>query len=552
MRIEPNPAGIAEQARLIRALQNPAAFGPDIGHVRLLETHISYVLLTGPYAYKIKKAVNLGFLDFTTLAARRHDCHEELRLNRRLAPAIYQDVVAVTGSVDNPEIAGAGPALEYAVKMREFSQDALLSQLLARGGLTTDHIDALASRIAAFHQSAAVAGPDAPFGRPDDIRRFALENFSEIRSSVKDESNRVSLEGLRQWTEQEYAAQARMMEGRRREGFVRECHGDLHAGNIALVDGEIIIFDCLEFNDDMRWMDTMSEIAFVVMDLQDRKRPDLAARLLNTYLEITGDYAGLGVLPFYLAYRAMVRAKVACLRAAQIESGPSKTVLMAEYRGYVDLAMSYMRSRRPAIIITHGLAGSGKTTLSQMLLELIGAVRIRTDIERKRLHGLLARDRSGSPVGGGMYTAAATEQTYRRVSGLARSTAESGFVTIVDGAFLRRPQRDLFRRLAAYLGIPFVIVTFDADAATLRDRVARRAHDSRDASEADVAVLEHQRLAQEALGSDERTFAVSYDAEAPLARGRSALSWKTVIERLATSKPWIPRRIESGQDRFVA
>ena len=234
---------------------------------------------------------------------------------------------------------------------------------------------------------------------------------------------------------------------------MREGHGDLHLNNIAVIDGEVTVFDCIEFNDELRWIDVMSEVAFTTMDLADRGRPDLAHRFVNAYLELTGDYAGLAVLPFYLVYRAMVRAKIACLRSGQLPAGDERAALVAEYRGYVDLATHYARPPRPAILVTHGLSGSGKTTLTQGLLEAIGAIRIRTDVERKRLHGLDAQARSGSGLDEGLYTADATERTYRRALELAEGVAAAGGVAIVDGTFLKRWQRDLFRARAAELGV---------------------------------------------------------------------------------------------------
>ena len=286
---------VKAQAALVDVLRNPALY-EGVKQVTVLETHISYVLLTGRYAYKIKKAVDLGFLDYRTLDARRFYCEEELRLNRRLAPDVYLDVLAVTGSGRSPAFGGDGQAIEYAVKMREFEQDALLSRMLEHGTLASRHIDALAKRIAEFHGAIDIASGDGPFGLPDDVRRLALDNFGELRELVDDTSDRTHLEALCEWTEREHAARADELETRRQDGFVRECHGELHLNNIALVDGRITVFDCIEFNDQMRWSDVMSEIAFVAMDLEDRKRRRLAFRFLNAYLERMGDYAGLGVL----------------------------------------------------------------------------------------------------------------------------------------------------------------------------------------------------------------------------------------------------------------
>ena len=521
---------VSDQTRLIASLRAPAVFGCECACVIVLETHISYVLLTGRHAYKIKKNVSLGFLDFTTLAARRFYCEQELKLNRRLAPALYLDVVAITGTIDAPVLGGEGPALEYAVKMLEFPQEALASQLLLRNELGAADIDALAAKVAAFHATIEVAASESAFGRPDEILRIALQSFSQIRPLLAAPADRVELDALALWAEREHRARHAAFCERQRGGFIRECHGDLHLGNIARIDGEITIFDCIEFNDVMRWIDVMSEVAFTVMDLQDRARGDLGQRFLNAYLEITGDYAGLPVLRFYLAYRAMVRAMVARLRAAQLDSDDPRRVLLVEYHGYVELARSYAQPPRPAIILTHGLAGSGKTTLSQALLEVLGAVRIRTDVERKRRHG--SHEQSEAGVDRGLYAPDATEATYRRVCSLAGGVVAAGYVAIVDATFLKRWQRELFRQLASQLQVPFVIVTFAASESTLRERITRRAIEGRDVSDADLAVLDHQLQVQEPLAPDERADAVAYDSEAPVERAHAAASWSAVVERV--------------------
>ena len=527
----------SDQARLVAALADPARFGERCTQVTHLETHISHVFLTGEFAYKIKKPLDLGFLDFTTLAKRRFCCEEELRLNRRLAPAVYVDVVAITGSPDDPVVDGAGTPLEYAVRMREFAQDALASRMLASGSLTAAHIDALAAEVAAFHGRIDVAPRDSVYGAPETVLRVAVQNFDQIRPLLADAADRATLATLHDWTLAEHAARHDALRQRHDTGFVRECHGDLHLGNIAVLDGEPTVFDCIEFNAELRWIDVMSEVAFTVMDLEDRGRPDYAFRFLNAYLEHTGDYSGLAVLRFYRAYRAMVRAKVACLRGSQLPPGEAKGALAAEYRCYVNLAHGYAQPQRPAFVVAHGLSGCGKTTLTQSLLELCGGIRIRTDVERKRLHGMVASARSGSALDAGLYTSDATERTYRQALALAEEIAAAGGVAIVDGTFLKRWQRDLFRERAASLGIPFLVIDFAAADATLRARIAERAVRGADASEADLAVLDSQIRTREALGADELPGTVHYDADAPLDRARDPAAWREVLDRLSVREP---------------
>jgi len=337
---------------------------------------------------------------------------------------------------------------------------------------------------------------------------------------------------LRDWTEREFDARRGAFESRRRAGFVRECHGDLHLGNIARIGGKITIFDCIEFNDHLRWIDVLSEVAFTTMDLEDRGRRDLAHRFLDRYLALTGDYEGLAVYRFYAVYRALVRAKVACLRMVQLADGAQRTPLLREFRGYLALARRLAHPAPPALVVTHGLSGAGKTAVTQHLLEDIGAIRIRTDVERKRAHGPATPSPGGAPRASVLYAPDVTRATYAHACDLARRAMEGGFRAIIDGTFLKRWQRDAARALAAELGMPFVIVSFRAEDATLRRRIAGRAAAATDASEANEAVLDHQQAMQEPLGPDEAPFVVTYDAQAPLEHSRDPQAWQGVLARL--------------------
>lgn len=519
--------------RLIAALGDPGRYPHPVERVEVLETHISCVLLAGDYAYKIKKPLDLGFLDFRTLDARRHFCLEELRLNRRLAPDLYLAVVAITGSPDDPVPDGEGPAIEYAVKMRRFSQDALLDRVLARGELTAGHIDSLAARIAAFHQQTGRSGPGERFGNRERILAPAVENFDQIWPMLEDEQDIAELAALRAWTGREYRDRQDLFAMRSQGGFIRECHGDLHLGNMALVDGQIAIFDCIEFNETFRWIDVMNEAAFLFMDLVHRKRPDFAFHFLNAYLELTGDYEGMGVFRFYLVYRALVRAKVTLIRAHQPGLGErEKQSLLDEYRTHIRLAQRFASPGKPAVIINHGLPGSGKTTLSQDAVENVGAIRVRSDVERKRMHGLRIGVSTDSEIGEGLYTAGATKLTYERLAALARSVVQAGYPVIVDATFLKRAQREAFRRLGGEANVPFVILDYCADENTLRKRILQRESEGRDASEADLAVLEHQLASQESLGGNELPFVIHVDARLKTGDDKLKIIWAALTARI--------------------
>jgi aminoglycoside phosphotransferase family enzyme/gluconate kinase len=501
------------QAPLIRALLDPDRYDHPVARVELVETHISWVLLAGEYAYKIKKPVDLGFLDFSTLPKRRHFCEEELRLNRRLAPQIYLGVVPITGTIAVPRIGAAGEPIEYAVKMRRFAQEAQLDRVLGRGELKPQHIDALADELARFHGEIAVAAPGTPFGEPDAVYAPMHENFEQIRPRV-DAPLHAPLVRLEQWTQAAHKRLASVLAARKRDGFIRECHGDAHLANMALLDSEVVLFDCLEFNENLRWIDIMSELAFAVMDLDDRGRPDFGWRLLNRYLEQTGDYAGLGLLRFYQVYRALVRAKVAAIRLSQPGlRDEDRARAVDEYQGYMELAERYTQPRATPLLITHGVSGSGKSTVAQMLLESYGAVRVRSDVERKRLAGLHPMARSESGLDSGLYSADLSRQTYARLGELARVVIGSGLPVIVDATFLRRVQRDAMRALATSLEVPFVILDTTAPDDVLRARVRIRRELGHDVSEATAVVLERQLATRELLGAEERAHSVRIETE---------------------------------------
>ncbi len=507
------PDPVAEQRALVERLRQQAE-REQAGDVELLETHISFVLLAGEHAYKIKKPLNLGFLDFTALAARRHFCDEELRLNRRLAPSVYLDVVPVTVEDGEPRLGGAGEAAEYAVRMRRFPQQALLDRVAAAGGLD-ERVDALAEQVAAFHARVPAAGADVLFGEPFEVVAPAAENFVQLLVLCADPERHARLERLKAWTEAEAGRLNPVFRERKRAGRVREGHGDLHLGNMALVDGGIVIFDCIEFEPSLRWVDVMSEVAFLAMDLYRRGLPGLARRFLNAYLEATGDYGGVAVLRFYLVYRAMVRAKIAAIRARQGGVGEGDAAAMErECEGYLRLAEGFIAADPPMLLLMCGVSASGKSRFSRRLLPLVDAIRVRSDVERKRMHGLAALDRSGSGIDGGLYTQDATRAVYDRVAALCRQVLDAGWLAIADATFLKRWQRERLRREARGAGVRCAILEFGAAESVLRERIERRLKKADNASEADLEVLARQLAGREPLGDDEADAVLRIDTGA--------------------------------------
>ncbi len=501
-------------AELIAALRDPACYPHPAEAVELIETHISWVFLAGEYAYKVKKPVDLGFLDFRTLQARRFYCEEELRLNRRTAPELYLGVVPIVAGGAGPRLGGAGEAIEYALKMRRFPQEALADSMAKRGELRSGQIDAIAAVVAAFHALIPAAPEESAFGAPEHVVAPALANFDQLGGFVEVPESAARIERLRAWTAAGSSRLRDVFAERKLGRFVRECHGDLHLGNMVFFEERPLPFDCIEFNAELRWIDVMNEVAFLVMDLLEHRLEGHAWRFLNAYLEITGDYAGVRVLRYYLVYRAMVRAKIACIRAHQPKVGETaRGAADRQYSDYLGLAESLSVPGSPALVVMHGLAGSGKTTVAQAMLERIGAVRVRSDVERKRLHGLAPAARTHAGPYAGIYAPEATRLTSDRLKQVVRDIVESERVVIVDAAFLWRTEREAFRALALELKLPFLIVSCRASKAVLRRRITQREAERKDASEAGVAVLENQIATEEPLGPGELAHAVRIDSE---------------------------------------
>ena len=487
---------------LIRALLEPARYPGAVHQVTLVQTHISWVLLAGEFAYKIKKPLKLPFLDFSTLELRHACCQDELRLNCRFAPDIYLDVVAIVGSPDDPRWSGDGQPIEYAVRMRRFDEDGRLDRMCQRANLRPEHLSDLAATLTEFHSRAVVAPPASRFGSPEQVMAPARENFDELQQLLPQNEFSNRLDHLRQWTDTEFTRLAPVMQARKSAGKVRECHGDLHLGNLVCIDGVVRMFDCIEFNEDLRWIDVASEIAFTYIDLLDYGQPGLANWFVDETLSLSGDHDAARVLRFYAVYRAMVRAKVAAIRGAQTH-GAAQTEALT----YLALAEQLAHPGPVRLVITHGLSGCGKTVASTHLLQAdphAGTLRLRSDVERKRLFRLPLKQPSGSAIGVGIYAPDAHARTYTHLRTQCAMLLRAGWSVVVDAAFLKRAERDTFRALARALGVPFAILAPVAEPDQLRGRIQERQAQGHDASEATVEVLEQQMRWIEPLEPDER------------------------------------------------
>jgi len=474
---------------LVTALMNGGVYPHPVERVELVETHISWVFLAGDRVYKVKKPVDFGFLDFTTRERRRHFCEEEVRLNRRLSHDVYLGVVDLREG--RCPFTGPGPIVEAAVAMRRLPHDRMLDVLVHNRAAAPEVLDDIGRVIAAFHAQAATGGEIDDLGGPDVVRANWDENFAQTAALPPEVLPETWRRTLREWVDAFVTREAPRFAARVAEGRSRDCHGDLQAQHICCTD-RIQIFDCIEFNHRFRYGDTAAEIAFLAMDLERLGRRDLALRFLNTYFEESGDYGAVALLDFYRAYRAFVRGKV---HGFQVRARPE---IAATAHDFFTLALGYVEVRRaPRLLITTGVVGSGKTTVARHVGATLGAIVVRTDAVRKQLQGVPLNRHERSNFGEGLYTPEITRRTYDTALAIAADVVRAGWPVVVDGAFSTARQRAEASRLAERLGVPFMILWCDAPDAVLPERLARRAGDAREVSDAGVALLPRHRAQYE-------------------------------------------------------
>ena len=474
---------------LVEQLMLPAAFDYPVKSVERIETHISWVILTDRYAYKIKKPLLLDFLDFSNLERRHYYCDEELRLNRPWASDIYLDVVAITDDAGQAKFGGSGPTIEYAVRMRRFDQDMRLDHQLAMGQLTVKDMRDLATAVATRHMAAPVVSSKFRQRVLEMTIQQMRDNFAALDGHV--EPNCMS--SLLEWTEHELRAAAGVFEQRFDDGFARDCHGDLHLANLVRMPDGIRAFDCIEFSEDLRRIDVVCDIAFLLMDLVAKDRSDLAAHFLNRYLEHCGDYAGVALLDMYFVYRCLVRAKVAVIGSQECDVEKERLRHIAAADRYCRIALQQTSKPAATLIIMFGLSGSGKTWVSERLMAALPAIRLRSDVERKRLSGLSETADSGSDINKGIYTEHSSRDVYDHLLKLAKTILTARHNVILDAAFLHAADRNLALKMADSCGFAAVIVAVHAPISLMQERLKERGHNAVDASDAGLDVLEYQR-----------------------------------------------------------
>lgn len=526
--VEETAAALARHAQMVAGLRRPGACDGYAEAAGLIETHISSLLLAGRQVFKLKKPVALPFVDFSTIDLRHEACQDELRLNRRTAARWYLGVVPVRGGDDGPLIVGpathdaavAGELIDWAVKMRRFDDNQLFNRLAEAGRLDAARIDALAAVVARFHAQQEPAPPG--YGRADATRHMARQNLVELAAVVASAAGGAAdertacdtVQALQAWTEARGAKLAPLMTLRCRTGHVREVHGDLHLGNIVWAEDAPVLFDALEFNDTLRHIDTMGDLAFTFMDLIAHGLPRLAWRFISAVLEASGDHAALPLLTWWAVHRATVRAKVALLAAARQDDGGGP--LPGAALRYLDVAARLARLNgrgTPArMVLTYGLSGAGKTSVAGRLAERLGAVRVRSDVERKRLFALPPTARAAP----GLYAPDATRRTYARLQEVADEALAGGVSVVVDAASLLRRERDAMRAVAVRHHVTFNLLVCEAPLPVLRARVLARQAEDRDASDATTDVLEQQLRWVEQPGADEAADTLTLDTDGSL------------------------------------
>lgn len=480
---------------LIAALRDPRAYPGAPGEVVFLQTHISCVFLAGPHAYKIKKPVNLGFLDYSTLERRRHFCQREVELNRRLAPEVYLGVVPITEQGGQVTVEGSGDVVEYAVKMRRLPEDGMMDRMTREDRLTKEMLTAVAVRVAEFHARAETGEEIARYGTPDAIRRNLEENFSQTESFIDIAIAQARYEEIRRYSLGVLDARAELFGGRVRGGRIRDCHGDLHLRNICVDEGEIRIYDCIEFNKRFRYTDVAGDVAFLAMDLDFHRRPDFSDHFVEAYVAASGDREICSLVGFYKCYRAFVRAKVNCFPLDD-EAMPTEErgTFLTLARKYFDLAWVYVRGRpRPILLLMAGLMGSGKSVLANRLSQELELFMITSDVVRKRLAGRPLTAHQAEGFGEGIYTEAFSDRTYQAMLDEAGGILAHGGAVILDASFRRRRDRLRARAVADAAGAEFYAIEVTCPEEEIRRRLDARAKESGGVSEGRWELFAEQR-----------------------------------------------------------
>jgi uncharacterized protein len=497
-------------APLIAAMQQPEFYPHDVAKaIELVQTHGACVFLTGKYAYKIKKSVNYGFLDYSTLAKRKYFLETELRLNQQIAPGLYLQVMAISKQDNRLILGGVENIIEYTLKMHQFPQENLFSNLLQAGKLSGDRLRELGKIVAQFHQQTETNEYISSFGTVEKIQAALEENYRQSQQYIGVVQTKEQFAATKAYSDAFFAERENLLLARVQQQKIKDCHGDLHLNNICLWQDQIQLFDRIEFNESFRFVDTMYDVAFTVMDLEARNEPDFANVFLNSYLENTGDWEGLLVLPLYLSRQAYVRAKVNSflLDDPQVGAEEKKSAQQLAhnyYRQAYQFTQKFTQAKPGKLILMSGLSGSGKSTVASALARKIGAIQIRADAVRKHLAGI-PLDQPGTDA---IYTASMSQKTYDRLLELGVRLAQAGYAVILDAKYDRLAWRQPVIAQAQEQNIPLQIFHCTAPLTVLRDRLNQR---QGDISDAGVALINSQRLQAESFTPAEQAYVTTVD-----------------------------------------
>jgi aminoglycoside phosphotransferase family enzyme/predicted kinase len=525
-----------DHAQLVKALSDPAFYPHPVDKVRFLQTHISSVFLTGEYAYKLKKPVNFGFLDFSTIELREHYCRAEVELNSRLAPSVYLRAAPITLDGDRLVLEGQGEIIDWVVVMRELEERLLGTEVLARGELSAAHMDSLVEVLVPFYRDAATGEGIDRYGTVEAVKFNTDENFSQ----TKDYSGKLltidRYKHIRRWTNTFYEDNADLFERRIAEGRIRESHGDLHLGNVFL-ENPPIIFDCIEFNERFRCGDVAVDLAFMAMDLDFNGRPDLAEHFVDRYVEASGDTDLIRLLDFYKCYRAYVRGKIACFTSSDPAlDNEARRAQRNLARRFFGLAYKYAGgAERPSLVVLYGLMGSGKTNVARYLREHFGWHMLSTDAVRKQIAGVGENTRVYVPYNEGLYSPEMNRKTYAEVCRRAENLLLGGFPVVVDGAFKYQDERLPVIEAAERAGARLIFIQTVCEPDEQRRRLEKRQqHDTR--SDGRVELMENQRADFEAPNLDFEELFHTVSTDGPKLQTRS------VVEELLYSEALLPER----------
>ena len=510
-------------ADLIESLLDPETYPHPVEVITTIETHISIVFLTGQYAYKLKKPVNFGFLNFSTLSYRKKFCALEVSLNRRTAPQLYigiEQVIKIDNKIslepvtDLDKMANSPDIIEYLVKMKQFDPNMVLGRLLNQGYLDDAMISALTLKVSEFHKLAQPVDLASDYGEPEIQLQPMLDNFPSLKSYFNNDSTQRDLRYLLNWTNQQFSSHKPMLHQRKQKGFVRACHGDLHLDNITLIDGQPVLFDGIEFNEYFRWIDVISDLAFLLIDLDFRNQHATSYKILSQYLSQTLDYNGLYLLNFYRVYRTMVRAKITALRADQLPSNSLEQQHVEQTAlNYIQQAISYTKeSKTPKCILLQGVSGSGKSYFANQLLEEVGdfkAIILSSDRIRKSIYGIDHHARLSGHEQKALYSADMNQKTYHALAENARVCLELGFNVIIDATFLKYQHRDKIYQMASINGADSFLFSFETSTETAINAITLRQQLNNNPSDAGIDVMEHQKKRLEPPRHNEKAFVLS-------------------------------------------